>query len=125
MKKFHKILFLLIFLQINALATNKAELSSHYVKKSASEETILKPQEIINPVKIFQYNQNYWGVFWINLIIAAIGVYSIFGFAAGIISAGISYFIVNGDKKGFRMAVWGAIIGAIIGLSIRLFILFI
>jgi hypothetical protein len=66
----------------------------------------------------------YWSVFWVNFAISAIGVYSIYGFAAGIVSAGLTYFIYNGNKKAFKMAIWGAIAGAAVGLMIRQLVLF-
>ncbi len=66
-----------------------------------------------------------WTAFWITFIISAIGVYSLYGFAAGIIAVAVTYFVTNGNKRAFKMAILGCIAGCIVGGLILLGRLFI
>jgi len=124
MKKFlYSVLVLFLFFQINVFAGEQGKADKQDRLAAKSQKEIFQEKIVTDTSYIDSTNKDYKGVFWINLIIAAIGVISIYGFAAGIVSAGISYFIVNGDKKGFAKAIWGALIGIIIGLVVRAFML--
>ncbi|MBN2662897.1 MAG: hypothetical protein JXR68_04545 [Bacteroidales bacterium] len=74
-------------------------------------------EQILMPVNSFfeTARGDKWGAFWIAFIIAAIGVYSIYGFAAGIVVVGITYFATNGNKKAFKKAIWGCLSGLVLG----------
>jgi len=84
-------------------------------------------QSISYNIKIFPNNnqeeikkQDNAGVFWINFTIAAIGTYSIYGIGAGIVAVGITYFVVNGDKKAMKKAILGCVLGMLAGGLVRL-----
>lgn len=85
-----------------------------------TQTTIYKPQNFAIEKQNNDLAQNNSGVFWINFVIAAIGTYSIYGIGAGIVSVGITYFIVNGDKIAMKKAIWGCVLGMLTGGLIRL-----
>ncbi len=118
--KFYFLLLLLLFLNIGVFAIQKQEFCSSETKTIIEQES-----QTLFPVIQQDSMSDYWGVFWVNFAIAAIGVYSIYGFAAGFVSVGLTYFIYNGNKKAFRMAIFGALAGAFVGLAMRLLVLFI
>ncbi len=122
MKKLITIILFLLFVEMSIFARKPYSAAEASLRSSKSQiEQTTENQNIDLPR---QADSNYWGVFWINFIIAAVGIYFIYGFAAGIVSAGISYFVVDGDKKGFKMAIWGALAGLLVGLTLRLMVLF-
>lgn len=69
---------------------------------------------------IKQKSTNNWTVFLINFFIGAIGAFTIYGIAAGAVSAGATYFITNGNKQAFKIAIWGSLLGIAVGLLVRL-----
>ncbi len=97
-------------------------------ERESETKTNLNDSDVVYP-NVFPFFNNAkndkWGVFWINFVIAAIGVYSIYGFAAGIVAVAITYFVTNGNKKAFKMAIWGCLAGCVIGGLLRLLMLFI
>lgn len=113
------LIFVIVFLVIFAFGAKNyrtLEVQSSTIKTSVSvnnnhHEQIIMP---VNP--FFETAQgDKWGAFWIAFIIAAIGVYSIYGFAAGIVVVGITYFATNGNKKAFKKAIWGCLAGCVLG----------
>ena len=122
MKHFLTITVFLFFVQLSVFASEPHSAAKESLIKSKSQIELTKISQNIESPK--DTNKNYWGVFWINFVIAAVGIYFIYGFAAGIVSAGISYFVVDGDKRGFKMAIFGALAGLLVGLTLRLMVLF-
>ena len=111
------IILLIVFISFNTL--NAATYHTIYQSKKEIQQGFQNSDEpIIDLLKTTQSNR--WGVFWVNFIIGAIGMYSLYGFSAGIISAGLTYFIFNGEKKAFIMGILGALAGIAVGLAIRL-----
>lgn len=94
--------------------------SADFAPKTHIEESYqVENSQLILPLQ-FTGKQKEMTAFWINMLIAAIGVYSIYGFAAGIVSVGITYFVTNGNKKAFKLAILGCIIGMLLGAAIWL-----
>ena len=116
-----KIIFLLLITTPTLLFSNstiKSSTSFEFEKKSGQEKYSEQSIEPYNPLSFLE-TENEWTAFWITLVIAAIGVFSIYGFAAGIIAVAITYFATNGNKKAFKLAILGCIIGCIIGGLLR------
>jgi predicted Co/Zn/Cd cation transporter (cation efflux family) len=128
MKRLFVIIFLLGFVNLSAATKQDAAAKSTEKKQGfernsdnrAFEKNLVLPFD----TEMISGRGQKWGVFWINFAIATVGMYSIYGFAAGIISAGVTYFVVNGDKKSFHMAIWGALAGMLVGLGLRLLYLY-
>ena len=95
----------------------KSEITSEEDKKSGQEVYAKQTIESPNPLNLSE-TESEWTAFWITLAIAAIGVYSIYGFAAGIVAVAITYFVTNGNKKAFKLAILGCIVGMALGALI-------
>jgi len=93
--------------------------SSEAYTINKNDVSVLKTNNTINSDIFTDVNGDGWGYFWITLAISAIGVYSIYGIAAGFITVAVVYFISNNNKKAMKRAIWGCIIGCLIGALIR------
>lgn len=111
-----KILLLLIFIiSVSVIfAANDNRKAQIQQKSRIQTNEVVYSNAVVSPFENYAQGDK-WGVFWINLLIAAIGVFSIYGFAAGIVAVAITYFATKGNKKAFKKAIWGCIVGCIIG----------
>jgi len=111
-----KKVLIVLFILLSVSVLNAAKYSSASTVCKTSEISYSYP--VINPVERYAQGDK-WGAFWINFIIGAIGAYSIYGFAAGVVSAGVTYFVTNGNKKAFKKAIWGSLAGITFGFLVR------
>ena len=73
--------------------------------------------------KFFPFNKfstKKFPTFWIVFIISAIGAFTLYGLAAGLIAVTIVYFVTKGNKTETKKAFWGFLIGLVVGLGIKL-----
>ena len=110
-----------MFISFNSFSNSAVQdrINNETIEKSGQE---ISSEQTISPIVPFSFLQteSEWIAFWLTLIVAAIGVYSIYGFAAGIIAVAITYFVTNGNKKAFKLSILGCIIGAVLGILIWL-----
>jgi len=115
------IIFLIFILTISVVFGAKNNRTSQ-IQEVSNEQNVEEFSSSIMPfaplLEIAQGDK--WWAFWITFVIAAIGVYSIYGFSAGIIAVAITYFATNGNKKVFRKAIWGCVAGCVVGALILL-----
>ncbi|MBN2890760.1 MAG: hypothetical protein JXL97_02745 [Bacteroidales bacterium] len=116
------ILLLTLLISTTIIQASTAE-SKQYLSTQETKTILNEKTSNIVPFSLFKNNSEQ-AAFWITLIIAAIGMFSIYGFAAGIIAVAVTYFATNGNKKAFKMSIWGCIIGMVLGALIRLGVLF-
>lgn len=115
-----KLIFILLIIIPTFAFSNLAESSKNYSeieKKSGQEITIEQTIQPYNPLSFLE-TQSEWNAFWITLLIAAIGAYTIYGIAAGLVAAALVYFITNGNKKAFKLSILAWFIGIALGLGI-------
>ena len=115
MKKYIVILALLF-----SFTTSFAEFSHSSIKKIGyTQLSNLQYNTSVIPKQNLKQGGR-WGVFLVNFAIGAIGAYEIYGIVAGVVSAGITYFIYNGERRAFIMGIIGGLLGIAVGLAIRL-----
>lgn len=112
--------YIVIFVLLFSFSTSFASFTQRTIEKSPKAQIINYQHNtpVIPNQNLKQGNR--WGVFLVNFAIGAIGAYKIYGIVAGLVSAGITYFIYNGEKKAFVMGLIGGILGIAVGLAIRL-----
>ncbi len=115
---------IILFLLFVSSATYAHQVNVSYVSTFEVSETPKSEQKAeFSPVP----EKSFLGKmapFWITFVIAAIGVYSIYGIGAGIVAVGVTYFVTKGNKKAFRRSIWGCLAGMAVGAVLR-FVIFI
>ncbi len=112
---------IILFLLFISSATYAHQVSTTYVSASVSQNTTIQNAEL-SPIPENNLLSK-MAPFWITFAIAAIGVYSIYGFGAGIVAVGVTYFVTKGNKKAFFRAIWGCLAGMAVGAVLR-FVIF-
>ncbi len=115
--------FIFVALLFIATVAYSHQVNNAYVVSSLSiSNSVQKNQNNSKPI-IAKKHSGKMTPFWIAFVVGAIGVYSIYGFAAGIIAVAVTYFATNGNKKAFVMSIWGCLAGMALGALIRFVIL--
>ena len=112
--------YIVIFALLFSFSTSFASFTQRTVEKSSKAQiTNYQHNTTTLPNQNLKQSDR-WGIFLVNFAIGAIGAYTIYGIVAGLVSAGLTYFIYNGEKKAFVMGLIGGILGIAVGLAIRL-----
>ncbi len=112
--------YIVIFVLLFSFTTSFASFTQTKIKKVSYTQSANIQQNIPAIPEQNLKQGDRWGVFLVNFAIGSIGAYTIYGIVAGIVSAGLTYFIYNGEKKAFVMGLLGGILGIAVGLAIRL-----
>ena len=112
--------YIVIFALLFSFTTSFASFTQTGIKKIDYTQSVnIQKDKSVFPYYNFKQGDR-WGVFFVNFAIGAIGAYMIYAIVAGIVSAGLTYFIYNGEKKAFIMGLIGGLLGIAVGLAIRL-----
>lgn len=137
MKKIYALIIIIFFATSTSLGINENKFACTTLILENSSLTIQQPinsdlPQIIEEEpsfwqKVLMFPRNItapWGLptFWFVFVVSAIGTYTLWGIPAGLIAVTIVYFSAKGNKKEFRRALFGWILGTILGGTLKYFI---
>ena len=122
MKKFILLFIFFYFFSNFTLASNP---KPNFKEESVYTNNIKQKEPVVSYIVPFIFplsisTTKKFPTFWVVFIISAIGAFTLYGLAAGLIALTIVYFATKGNKKETKKAFWGFLVGLVVGLGIKL-----